>query len=139
MKVASAPLARPRNRLLAALPPADFARLQPHLELVTLPLGSSVYEAGAAQPYIYFPTSAIVSLLYVMLDGASAEIAVVGNDGAVGISLFMGAESTPSRAAVQSEGQGYRLRASTLKSEFERGGELQRVVLRYTQALITQM
>jgi CRP-like cAMP-binding protein len=129
----------PSNRLLGILPREDFARMQPHLELVPLELGWVVYESGGAQGYVYFPTTAIVSLLYVMQDGASAEIAVVGDDGLVGISLFMGGETTPSRAVVQSEGQGYRLRASVLKAEFERGGALQHTLLRYTQALITQM
>jgi CRP-like cAMP-binding protein len=129
----------PSNRLLGVLPKEDLARLQPHLELVPLPLGWVVYESGGAQGYVYFPTTAIVSLLYVMQDGASAEIAVVGDDGLVGISLFMGGETTPSRAVVQSEGQGYRLKASILKAEFERGGALQHTLLRYTQALITQM
>jgi CRP-like cAMP-binding protein len=127
------------NRLLAAVPPEDFTRLQPHLELVALPLGHAVYESGGTQGYVYFPTDAIVSLLYVMEDGSSAEIAVVGNDGVVGISLFMGGETTPSRAVVQSMGQAYRLRASLLKAEFERGGVSQHILLRYTQALITQM
>jgi len=127
------------NRLLAALSEEDFARLQPHLELVPLPLGWAVYESGGRQGYIYFPTTAIVSLLYVMQDGASAEIAVVGNEGLVGIALFMGGETTPSRAVVQSAGQGFRLRGSVLKAEFERGGTLQHLLLRYTQALITQM
>src|SRR2546426_3923654 len=128
-----------QNRLLAALPAADFARLQPHLELVSLPLGWAVYEAGGTQGYVYFPINAIVSLLYVMEDGSSAEIAVSGNEGLVGIALFMGGEPTPSRAVVQSAGQGYRLRAKLLKKEFERGGALQHLLLRYTQALITQM
>src|SRR5205814_2803749 len=128
-----------RNHLLAALPREDFARLEPHLELVPLPLGWAVYESGGQQGYVYFPTTAIVSLLYVMADGDSAEIAVVGNDGLVGIALFMGGETTPSRAVVQSEGQGYRLKGLLLKGEFERGGELQHLLLRYTQALITQM
>jgi CRP-like cAMP-binding protein len=127
------------NYLLAALPAPDFGRLQPRLELVSLPLGWSVYEAGRTQGYVYFPTTAIVSLLYVMEDGASAEIAVVGNDGVVGIALFMGGETTPSRAVVQSAGHGYRLKAAVLKKEFERGGALQHLLLRYTQALITQM
>jgi CRP-like cAMP-binding protein len=131
--------AHSRNKLLTALPPEVCERLLPHLELVPLKLGASVYEAGGKQPYIYFPTDAIVSLLYVMKDGASAEIAVVGNDGLVGISLFMGGETTPSRAVVQSAGRAYRLRASALKSEFEFGGALQHLLLRYTQALITQM
>jgi len=127
------------NRLLAALPPEDLERFQPHLERVPLPLGWAVYESGGAQGFVYFPTDAIVSLLYVLADGDSAELAVVGNDGVVGISLFMGGETTPSRAVVQSTGHAYRLRASILKAEFERGGELQHLLLRYTQALITQM
>ena len=128
-----------RNRLLDALPEADCARLRPALELVPLPLGTPLYESGGAQGYLYFPRSAIVSLLYVLEDGASAEIAVVGNDGVVGISLFMGGQTTPSRAVVQSAGEGYRLKASVLKDEFDRGGPLQLLLLRYTQALITQM
>jgi CRP-like cAMP-binding protein len=127
------------NHLLAALPVADYERLLPHLELVPLPLAWAVYEAGGAQGYVYFPTNSIVSLLYVMEDGSSAEIAVVGNEGLVGIALFMGGESTPSRAVVQSAGYAYRLRASVLKGEFGQGGELQHLLLRYTQALITQM
>jgi len=127
------------NRLLAALPAGDFARLEPHLELVALPLGWAVYESGAVQGHVYFPTSAIVSLLYLLENGASAEIAVVGNDGVVGIALFMGGETTPSRAVVQSAGEGYRLAARVLKQEFDRGGALQHMLLRYTQALITQM
>jgi CRP-like cAMP-binding protein len=135
----SARLTPARNHLLAALPREDFARLEPHLELVPLPLGWAVYESGGQQGYVYFPTTAIVSLLYVMADGDSAEIAVVGNDGLVGIALFMGGETTPSRAVVQSEGQAYRLKGLLLKGEFERGGELQHLLLRYTQALITQM
>ena len=128
-----------QNQLLAALPEADYERLVPHLELVPLPLGWAVYESGTPQGYVYFPTTSIVSLLYVMEDGSSAEIAVVGNEGVVGIALFMGGETTPSRAVVQSAGYGYRLRASVLRSEFGRGGELQHLLLRYTQALITQM
>ena len=135
----SAGQAPSQNRLLAALPAADFARLQPHLELVSLPLGWAVYEAGGTQGYVYFPIDSIVSLLYVMEDGSSAEIAVSGNEGLVGISLFMGGETTPSRAVVQSAGHGYRLSAAVLKREFERGGDLQHLLLRYTQALITQM
>ena len=128
-----------QNHLLAALPAADYERLLPSLELVPLPLGWVVYEAGRKQGYVYFPTTAIVSLLYVMEDGASAEIAVVGNDGLVGIALFMGGETTPSRAVVRSAGHAYRLKAALLKKEFERGGPLQHLLLRYTQALITQM
>jgi len=128
-----------QNHLLAALPEADYQRLLPDLELVPLPLGWAVYESGGAQGYLYFPTTSIVSLLYVMENGSSAEIAVTGMDGLVGIALFMGGESTPSRAVVQSAGYGYRLKASVLKREFALGGELQHLALRYTQALITQM
>src|SRR5437667_11503830 len=128
-----------QNRLLAALPAADFARLQPHLELVSLPLGWAVYEAGGTQGYVYFPIDSIVSLLYVMEDGSSAEIAVSGNEGVVGISLFMGGESTPSRAVVQSAGNAYRLPGQVMKAEFNRGGSMQHLRLRYTQSLITQM
>ena len=135
----STPSSPRQNDLLAALPAADFERLRPHLELVPLPLGWAVYESGGAQGYVYFPIDSIVSLLYVMEDGSSAEIAVVGKEGVVGIALFMGGESTPSRAVVQSAGYAYRLRAVVLKKEFERGGTLQHLALRYTQALITQM
>ena len=127
------------NRLVAALPEADYERLLPHLELVPLRLGLALYESGSRQGYVYFPTASIVSLLYVMRDGSSAEIAVVGNEGVVGIALFMGGETTPSRAVVQSAGYAYRLKARLLKAEFGLGGELQRLLLRYTQALITQM
>src|SRR3990172_740083 len=128
-----------QNQLLAALPAAGYERLLPHLELVPLPLGWAVYESGSHQGYVYFPANSIVSLLYVMEDGSSAEIAVVGNEGLVGIALFMGGETTPSRAVVQSAGYGYRLSARLLKSEFGQAGELQHLLLRYTQALITQM
>jgi len=128
-----------QNHLLAALPAADYARLAPDLELIPMPLGWAVYESGGHMNYVYFPTTCIVSLLYVMESGASAEIAITGNEGLVGISLFMGGESTPSRAVVQSAGNGYRLRASVLKKEFALGGNLQHLALRYTQALITQM
>ena len=127
------------NQLLAALPEATYQELLPSLERVSLPLGLAVYESGAAQGYVYFPTSSIVSLLYVLADGASAEIAVTGNEGLVGIALFMGGETTPSRAVVQSAGHGYRLRGDLLKKEFEAGGALQHLLLRFTQALITQM
>jgi CRP-like cAMP-binding protein len=127
------------NRLLAALPPAIFDRIRPELELVPLKLGASVYEAGGKLSYVYLPTTAIVSLLYVMQDGASAEIAVVGNEGLVGIALFMGGETTPSRAVVRSAGHAFRMKAHALKREFESGGPLQHLLLRYTQALITQM
>jgi CRP-like cAMP-binding protein len=127
------------NKLLAALPADVSLRLEPHLELVPLKLGASVYEAGGKQAYVYFPTSAVVSLLYVMKDGASAEIASVGHEGLVGIALFMGGETTPSRAVVQSAGHAFRLSSRRLKVEFEAGGALQHLLLRYTQALITQM
>jgi CRP-like cAMP-binding protein len=128
-----------QNHLLAALPDADFERLRPHLELVPLKLGTALYEPGIKLRHVYFPTTSIVSLLYVMEDGASAEIAVVGNEGILGISLFMGGETTPSRAVVQSAGFGYRLKAQYLKSEFGRFGAMMHLLLRYTQALITQM
>lgn len=128
-----------RNHLLAVLPEEEYQRLLPDLELTTLPLGWAVYEADRPQSFVYFPTTAIISLLYVMEDGASAEIAVAGNDGLVGIALFMGGETTPSRAVVQSAGHGYRLKASAFKREFAGGGALQNLALRYTQALITQM
>ena len=127
------------NHLLAALPPSEFERLAPHLELVPLKLGAVLYESGGQLKHVYFPTNSIVSLLYVMEDGASAEIAVVGNEGVLGISLFMGGETTPSRAVVQSEGVGYRLSAQHLKREFNRAGPMMHLLLRYTQALITQM
>jgi CRP-like cAMP-binding protein len=128
-----------QNHLLAALPPPERERLFSHLKLVTLPLGSVLYEAGDAQRYIYFPVDAIVSLLYVLKNGSSAEIAVVGNDGAIGIALFMGGATTTNRAIVQSAGNAYRLTSKRLKQEFERHGEMLHVLLRYTQALITQM
>src|SRR2546430_5289300 len=128
-----------QNYLLAALPAADYQRLLPDLELVPLPLGIVVYESGGELNYVYFPTDSIVSLLYVMKDGASAEIAVVGHEGLVGVALFMGGESTSSRAVVQSAGDAYRLPSKILKREFERNGPLQHLLLRYTQALITQM
>jgi CRP-like cAMP-binding protein len=126
------------NQLLAALPEADFQRWLPQLESVDLPLGMVVYESGSTLSHVYFPTTAIVSLLYVMENGASAEIAVVGNEGVVGISLFMGGESTPSRGVVQSAGRGFRLSSSAIKEEFKRAPVLH-LLLRYTQALITQM
>jgi CRP-like cAMP-binding protein len=128
-----------QNHLLAALPAADFERLQPSLKLVPMTLGEALYESGIVLHHVYFPTDSIVSLLYVMADGASAEIAVVGNDGVVGVSLFMGGETTPSRAVVQSAGHAYRLDGTLLKDEFYRAGPMQHLLLRYTQALITQM
>jgi len=127
------------NHLLRTMPDADLNRWLPHLETVDLTLGQVLYESGATLNHVYFPTNAIVSLLYVMENGASAEIAVVGNEGIVGISLFMGGGSTPSRAVVQSAGQGFRLKAQLMKDEFNRAGPVMHLLLRYTQALITQM
>ena len=128
-----------KNRLLAALGDEEQRRFQPLLEPIDLPLGHVLYESGKTLSHVYFPTTAIVSLLYVLENGASAEIAVVGNEGLVGVSLFMGGGSTPSRAVVQSAGHGYRLKAKDMKDEFGRGGPVMHLVLRYTQALITQM
>ena len=127
------------NRLLAALPNEEWQRWLPRLESVDMPLGQVLYESGATLSHVYFPSTAIVSLLYMMENGASAEIAVVGNEGIVGISLFMGGESTSSRAVVQSAGTGYRLQAQLMKNEFNRAGPVLHLLLRYTQALITQM
>jgi len=129
----------PRNHLLGALPSADLGRLLPHLELIELELGDVLYESGGRQNFVYFPTTSIISLLYVMADGASAEIAIIGNEGIVGVSLFMGGDTSPSRGVVQSAGHGYRLQAYLLKEEFERYGPTMHLLLRYTQALITQM
>ena len=130
----------PRNNfLLDALPDPEWQRWQQVLEKVEMPLGQVLYESGATLPHVYFPTTSIVSLLYVMENGASAEIAVVGNEGLVGVSLFMGGESTPSRAVVQSAGHGLRLEAQLMKDEFNRAGPVLHLLLRYTQALITQM
>jgi len=127
------------NHLLAALPDAEWQRWLPQLERVEMPLGQVLYESGDTLSHVYFPTTAIVSLLYVMENGASAEIAVVGNEGIVGISLFMGGDSTSSRAVVQSAGRGLRLRAQIMKDDFNRSGGVLHLLLRYTQALITQM
>ena len=127
------------NRLLAALPPADLARWAPLLQETAMPLGHVLCESGCTLEHVYFPSTAIVSLLYVMENGASAEIAVVGNAGLVGISLFMGGGSTPSRAVVQSGGQGFRLPAQAMRDEFNQAGPVMHLMLRYTQALITQM
>lgn len=127
------------NHLLAALPAAEFEHWRPHLELVDLSLGQVLYESGSTMTHVFFPITAIVSLLYVMEDGASAEIAVIGNEGVVGISLFMGGGSTPSRGVVQSAGVGFRLKAQVMKDEFDRAGPVLHLLLRYTQALITQM
>ena len=127
------------NQLLASLPDAEWLRWKPQLERVKLELGQVLYEAGGLQSHVYFPTTAIVSLLYVLENGASAEIAVVGREGLVGVSLFMGGQSTTNRAVVQSAGEGYRLRASGMQTEFNRAGPVLHLLLRYTQALITQM
>lgn len=128
-----------QNHLLAALPKEVQERLIPNLELLALPLGMVIYESGDALRYVYFPTDSIVSLLYVMENGASAEISVVGNEGLVGVAVFMGGESTPSRAIVQSAGHAYRLRGQQFKDEFNRHDDMLHLMLRYTQALITQM
>ena len=135
MKTPAGPKA---NHLLAALPDAEWQRWQPQLEAIDLPLGAVLYESGVTLGHVYFPTTAIVSLLYVMENGESAEIAVVGKEGLVGVSLFMGGESTPSRAVVQSAGRGFRMKSEVLKDEFNRAPVLH-LLLRYTQALITQM
>ena len=128
-----------QNLLLAALPEAEWERWLPNLEWFDLPLGKVLYESGGTMSHVYFPTTSIVSLLYVMESGAAAEIAVVGNEGLVGVSLFMGGGSTPSRAVVQSAGEGFRLSAAIMKKEFDRAGPVLHLLLRYTQALITQM
>ncbi|MBE0620312.1 MAG: Crp/Fnr family transcriptional regulator [Burkholderiales bacterium] len=134
-----APQSPNQNHLLAALPAEEFERLRPHLEPVEMRLGEVLYESGGLLQHVYFPTSAILSLHYVMENGSSSEIAGVGNEGMLGISLFMGGNTTPSRAVVQTGGQGYRLKAQMLAQEFKRAGPMQLLLLRYTQALITQM
>lgn len=128
-----------QNHLLAALPITEFQRLEANLELVHMPLGEVLYESGCALHNVYFPTTCIVSMLYVLEDGASAEVAIVGNEGLLGIALFMGGDTTPNRAVLQSAGWGYRIKAHLLVAEFKRGGPVMRLFLRYTQALITQM
>ncbi len=128
-----------QNQLLAALPAAEFERLAPHLEPVELLLGDVLHESGGLLQHVYFPTTAILSLHYVMENGASSEIAGVGNEGMLGISLFMGGNTTPSRAVVQTGGEGYRLKSQLILQEFKRAGPMQQLLLRYTQALITQM
>lgn len=128
-----------QNRLLGALPEAEMARWLPQLELVDMPLGAVLYESGSKLSHVYFPLNAIVSLLQVLEDGASAEIAVVGREGLVGVSLFMGGDSTPSRAVIQSAGQAYRLRGDVMLQEFNQAGPVLHLLLRYTQALLTQM
>jgi signal transduction histidine kinase len=139
-RLSSTPRHAPRqNHLLAALPEADYERLSGSLELVPLPLGRAVYESGGRLDYVYFPTDCVVSLLSVTRDGSSTEIAIAGNEGLVGIASFMGGETTSSRAVVQNAGHAYRVPAALIKREFERGGALQLLLLRYTQALITQL
>src|SRR3989337_2452870 len=128
-----------QNYLLAALPTAEFERIAPHLELVAMPLGEVLYESSGQLQHVYFPTTAIVSMHYVMENGASSEIAGVGNEGILGISLFMGGNTTPSSAVVQTAGYGYRLKAQLMLQEFNRAGLMMRLLLRYTQALMTQM
>jgi CRP-like cAMP-binding protein len=128
-----------QNHLLAALSVAELKRMRSKLEEVDMPLGEIVYESGRALDHVYFPTTCIVSLLYVLESGASAEIAVVGYEGVVGVSLFMGGETTPNRAVVQSAGSAYRLPAAIIQQEFRRGGTMQHLMLRYTQSLLTQM
>ena len=128
-----------QNHILAALPPESWSRLETEIELTPMPLGLVIYESGSPLEHVYFPTTSIVSLLYVMEDGHSGEIAIVGNEGIVGIALFMGGETTPSRGVVQSAGHAYRLPGRLLKEEFVLAGPMQRLLLRYTQALITQM
>lgn len=128
-----------QNHLLAALPAETFERILPHLEPISMPLGNVLYESGGQLQHVYFPTTAIVSLHYIMEDGASSEIAGVGNEGVLGISLFMGGNTTPSRATVYTGGHGYRIKARLIMEEFNRNGPLMRLMLRYTQALITQM
>jgi len=128
-----------RNRLLARLPPEEFERLLPHLGRVTFSLGEVIYESGGRQSYIYFPTTAIISLLYLMENGSSAEMGVAGKEGLVGVALFMGGDTVPNRAVVQSAGASLRMKTKVLQDEFSRGGTFQRLLLRYTQALMTQM
>jgi len=135
----SAPHSPHQNHLLDALPGDDYRRVASELELIPMNLGDVLYESGVKLRYVYFPTTCIISLLYVMEDGASAEIAIVGNEGILGVSLFMGGNTTPSRAIVQSAGHAFRLKAELLNNEFERFGPTMHILLRYTQALITQM
>ncbi|HEX6624105.1 MAG TPA: Crp/Fnr family transcriptional regulator [Pyrinomonadaceae bacterium] len=127
------------NRLLAKLPPEEYQRLLPHLEHVSFALGEVIYESGGRQSYIYFPTTAIISLLYLMENGSSAEMGVAGHEGLVGVALFMGGNTVPNRAVVQSAGTAFRMKTKVLRDEFARGGMFQRLLLRYTQALMTQM
>ena len=127
------------NDLLSALPNEDFERLLPHLEPITFTLGEVVYESGAQMRYVYFPTTSHISLLYTMIDGSTAEMGLVGKEGVVGIALFMGGETTPNRAMVQGSGEAFRMKSKAMLDEFKRGGDFQHLLLRYTQALITQI
>jgi CRP-like cAMP-binding protein len=136
---ASGPPSPRQNHLLAALHAVDYARLLPYLEQVAMPLGAVLYESGGELQHVYFPTTSVVSLLYVMNDGESAEIAITGNEGLVGMAVVMGGQTTPGRAVVQCAGQAFRMPPRAFKAEFDRGGPLQRLLLRYMQALITQM
>ena len=135
----SVPQDQSQNRLLALLPTAEFARLRPHIEKIPFALGDVVYESGGQLQHVYFPTTAIVSLLYTMVDGATAEMGLAGNEGVVGIALFMGGETMPNRAIVQSAGEVLKVEAKVMQDEFARGGRFQYLLLRYTQALITQI
>jgi CRP-like cAMP-binding protein len=137
--VARAPSSPKQNHLLGAIPETEWDRFEPHLTPVVLGLGDVLHESGTNQPYVYFPTDSIISLLYVMEDGSSAEIAIVGNEGLVGVALFMGGATTPSRAVVQSAGNGFRMKGTFIRDEFARAGPVQQLFLRYTQALLTQM
>jgi CRP-like cAMP-binding protein len=128
-----------QNHLLAALPKEEYEFLFPHLEKIAMPLGEVLYESGGELRYVYFPTTSIISLLYVMENGASAEIAVIGNEGIIGIALFMGGKTMPNRAVVQSAGHAYRLKAALIQKEFSQNDPMMRLLLRYTQALMTQM
>lgn len=128
-----------KNHLLTALPAEEFARLKPDLESVTLPLGTVIYESGDRMTHVYFPTTAIISMLYIMENGGTAEIGIAGNNGLIGSALFMGSVSTSSRAVVQSKGDAIRIKAKPLQTEFDRGGLFQKILLRYTQSLMTQI
>jgi len=139
MSTSARPLGAIENRLLAALPRDDRERLLPHLQPMTFSLGQVVYESGGRQEFVYFPTSCVVSLLYTMENGSTAEMGLVGNDSVVGVALFLGGDTTPNRAIAQIAGDAYRLRAKLLQEEFARAGAVQRLLLRYTQALITQI
>src|ERR1700675_4275612 len=127
------------NHLLAALPPDAYERLRPHLEPISFSLGEVVYESGGQMRYVYFPTTSHISLLYTMIDGSTAEMGLVGKEGVVGIALFMGGETTPNRGVVQGGGEAFRMKSKAMLDEFKRGGEFQHLLLRYTQALITQI